>query len=186
MSDMVPFEFSNKAALLDTNILKEMSARTRRSETFKPLFAFMKENNITPFILDVTKFEFVGYSSNKTDYETSRKWVDSLWSHPLGRPDIEQATKLSAMYKCKNPSINPRQISFIDCLHAAYLLKFGSRAMLVTADVNDYPAFLFDMAHNIPIEEEGGSTSFVVFKVNNQDKLMELESGFEKSDRERV
>lgn len=175
------FEFKRVPALLDTNILIAMSKKTKRSESFKPLFDFMKENEMEPFVLDVTKFEFVGYSSNKKDYKFANDWISALWSHPLNREDIELATKISAMYKCINPNISAKQISFIDCVHAAKMRSFGSRAVLITADVNDYPASLFDMPQVLPIEEVDGTTSFVAFKTNNESKWKTTCDRFEKS-----
>src|SRR6185503_8735059 len=160
----------------DTNILKEMTQRTKRSESFRPVFDFLRENEIVPFVLDVTKFEFLGYSTNKREYETLEKFIGSFWTHPLSKEDIELATRISAMYKCKNPSISPKQISFIDCVHAARMRKYAKKAVLITTDINDYPSFLFDMPKCIPIEEDIGSTSFVAFKTNNEEKWSELET----------
>ncbi len=100
---------------------------------------------------------------------------------PITNEDFALASKLSAMYKCKNPSINPKQISFVDCLHAAQLCRFKSRAFIVTTDLNDYPSFLFKMPHYIPIEEENGSTFFVGFKTLDEEKWKLLQADFEKS-----
>lgn len=175
------FSFKGANALLDTNILKEMTLRTKRSASFRPVFDFMAENEMNLFILDATKFEFVGYSSSKKDYEVLEEFIGQFWSLPILKEDVDLATKLASMYKCKNPSINPKQISFVDCLHATQILKYRGRALVVTSDINDYPSFLFDMPQYMAIEEEGGNTSFVGFKSFNEEKLKTLEDGFSRS-----
>ncbi len=175
------YDFSNKHSLLDTNILKEMTQKTKRSESFKPIFEYLKEKNTTPFIIEPTKFEFIGYSSNKTDYDKLTSFVGQFSSIPLQNNDIETATLLSSIYKNKNPSINPKQISFVDCLYASQIIKFQSRAFIVTTDVNDYPSFLFDMPYHIAIEEADGATSFVGFKTYNKEKWEKLQKNFKSS-----
>lgn len=176
------YDFKNKFSLLDTNILKEMIEETRRSEQFRPAFEFLKEQETVPFVLDATAFEFAGYSANKKDYDRRLSLIREFGpSSPVTSEDIEMATRLSAMYKCKSHSINPSQISYIDCLHAAQLVRFKERAFIVTTDVNDYPSFLFDTSKVIAIDEEAGRTIFVAFKTYNQEKMTKLVSRFDSS-----
>lgn len=175
------YNFLRKYALLDTNILKEMSQNTKRSESFRPVFEFLKEKEIEPFILDATRFEFVGYSSNKKDFDILSSYIGTFWTLSTTRDDIDLATKLSAMFKCKNASISPKQISLVDCLHATQILKYKSRAFVVTTDINDYPSFLFDTQKYFPIEENGGNTTFVAFKTFNEKKWAALEKNFDTS-----
>ena len=176
-------DFLRKYALLDTNILKEMSQETKRSAAFRPVFEFMKEMEMVPFILDATKFEFMGYSTNKKEFESLRTYIESpvFWMPHSEPRDIELATELSAIYKCKNPSISPKQISLVDCLHAAQIVKYEGRALVVTTDINDYPSFLFDSKKYFQIEESGGNTTFVAFKTFNEEKWVTLKKDFDTS-----
>lgn len=178
------YDFDHKSCILDTNILNAFVGKGKGSEKFRPVLEFLKNNNVSLFILEGTKFEFVGYSSNKKDYEKLNSWITSFPNFvvaPTLKDDFSLASKLSAMYRCKNPNINPKQVSFVDCLHAAQLCRYRDRAFIVTTDLNDYPSFLFKMPHSIPIEEEGGSTFFVGFKTLDEDKWKILQADFEKS-----
>jgi hypothetical protein len=100
-------------------------------------------------------------------YDELEAWIGTLDGLPPDPKDYEMARLLSAMYKCKNPNINPKQISFVDCLYAAQLVRVKDRAFIVTTDLNDYPSFLFDMPMHFPLEEPGGSTVFVGLKTFN-------------------
>lgn len=174
------FEF----ALLDTNILRAFLDHTKESSRFSEVIGFLREHNIHPYIIHrITDFEFVGYSTNKKAYTELNTWISQFDGLPPNPEDYENAKLLSAMYKCKNPSINPRQISFVDCLYAAQLIRFPERAFIVTTDLNDYPSFLFDMPKHFAIEDKTGTTSFVGFKVLNRKKFDELTEVFDKSGR---
>ena len=175
------FEFAHTAALLDTNIWKEMTLKTKRAESFRPLFEFLRENNMVPFLTDATKFELLGFSTSKKSFDFFDGFISVFWTHALTRDDIELATKIACMYKVRSPEISPKQISFVDCLHAAYMRRFKRRAVLITADINDYPSFLFDLVRCMPIDEGNGTTSFVGFKATNEEKWAELEASFNKS-----
>ena len=175
------YDFTRKFSLLDTNILKEMTQKTKRSESFRPLFQFLKDKDISLFIIEPTRFELVGYNTNRSDFDKLNTWIGKFPSLPLTKEDISSATMLSSLYKSKNSSINPKQISFIDCLYAAQVIKYKGMAFIVTNDVNDYPNFLFDMPHYIPIEEMDGATSFVGFKTYNENKWVKLQENFNTS-----
>lgn len=177
------FDFNNKFALLDTNIIKAFLDTSKNAERFKPLFEFLRLHNVTPIVISkITSFEFVGYSTNKKAYDELKGWLENQFDTSAIYPkDYDTATKLSSMYKCKNPSISPKQISFVDCIYAAQLLRFKGAAFVVTTDLNDYPAFLFDMPQHFAIEESTGTTTFFGFKTFNESKLKELELRFNKS-----
>lgn len=176
------YDFKNKFALLDTNVLKAFLDETKQSSRFAPVLSFLKEQNAYPYIIQrITDFEFSGYSTSKRFYDESSTYINQFDGLPPMPDDFENAKLLSAMYKCANPSINPKQISFVDCLYAAQLVRVKERAFIVTTDLNDYPAFLFDMPYHIPIEEPGGSTIFVGFKTFNQEKYNLLLQRFQKS-----
>jgi predicted nucleic acid-binding protein len=176
------FDFSNKCALLDTNILKELLTAEKQSSRFSEVFEFLRATNSFPYIIRrITDFEFVGYSTNKKAYDLASSWIGEFDGLPPMPQDFETATLLSSMYKCKNPSINPKQISFVDCMYAAQLVRVKERAFIVTTDLNDYPSFLFDMPKHFAIEEPGGQIKFVGLKVFNQNKYDELERSFSRS-----
>lgn len=177
------FNFDNKFALLDTNTLKAFLDTSKNAERFKPVIDFLRDHDVHPFVISkVTSFEFVGYSTNKKAYDELNGWLEKQFDTSYVDPkDYDLATKISSMYKCKNPSINPKQISFIDCMYAAQLVRFKGNAFVVTTDLNDYPSFLFDMPKHFAIEESTGTTTFVGFKTFNEKKFKKLESDFNKS-----
>lgn len=177
------FDFRNKFALLDTNILKAFLSGDKKSARYNQVLEFLAENNSLMYVLkNVTDFEFTGYQGNKKLFDASKEWLESnfILQPPLPQ-DYDRAAQLSSMYRCKNPSISPKQISFADCLYAAQLLRVRERAFIVTTDLNDYPSFLFDMPMHFAIEEEGGNTTFVGLKTLNTQKFKELELSFSKS-----
>lgn len=176
------YNFQHKHALLDTNIISALLRSDKKSKRYKPVFEFLQKNETFPYIIkDITDFEFVGYNANQNLYNKAQEWLntfDGLTAYP---DDFRTAKLLSAAYKCKNPNISPKQISFVDCLYAAQLVRVKSRAFIVTTDINDYPSFLFDMPHHISIETERGETSFVGFKTFNADKYQQLLKDFDKT-----
>ena len=160
-----------------------MSKKSKRSESFRPIFEFLKVNNVEPFIIEAARFELAGYSTNKIDFESTKDYLEQFTCLPIRREDIDTAMELSSMYKCKNPSISAKQISFADCLHAAQLIRYKEKAFIVTTDINDYPAFLFDMYEHVAIEELDGRISFVGLKTFNSQKWSGLQKTFAKSGR---
>ncbi len=176
-----PYDFKRKFALLDTNILVEIARRTNKSDDFKPVFEFLEENETQIFITDATKFEFLSFYNNKKDFDAYEKLLNPFTCVPLIPKDIELATKLKAMYRCRDSNIDKKQISFIDCLQATQVIKHKTSSFIITTDVNDYPSFLFDLVHIIPIEKDSGQTVFVVFKIFNEAKWKNLENRYDLS-----
>ena len=116
----------------------------------------------------------------------NNKWVSSFPVVPITPEYITFATKLVSMYRCKNPNIDRKQISFVDCLQSVPIIKNKGSSFIVTTDVNDYPSFLFELIHCIPIEKDNGSTIFVTFKTYNEDKWNKLLSMYEKSGQKKL
>jgi predicted nucleic acid-binding protein len=171
--------FKGKSALLDTNILSEM-AKSKRAEKYRSVFEFLENMEISPFILDATRFEFIGFSTNKKDYDFLTDWIKQFPVANTRPEDVDKAILLSSLYRCKDPSISPKQISFCDCLHAVQLLKYEGRAFVITTDVHDYPLFLFDIEKTFVIDENGKAV-FVGFITYNEEKWKEVNERFEKS-----
>ena len=175
------YDFHKKPALLDTNILSAM-AKQGRAERYRPVFDFLLENGCELFISDATRFEFLGYNSSKAEYDSLSDWLSDFVCQPITSDEVRNAGLLSCMYKNHSPAISPKQISFVDCINGALLaMRFKHRAFIVTTDLSDYPSFLFDMAHHIPIDDGNGATHFVGFKIYNEEKLSSLEAAFARS-----
>ncbi|MBU3942510.1 hypothetical protein KKA24_00840 [Patescibacteria group bacterium] len=176
--------FKDKYALLDVNILSEMT-KSKRAEKFRSVFEFLKNNNIEIFLTDSTCFEFVGFSRNKTNYDFLKNWIKKFPIIPTRENDIKLATLISSIYKCCHSDISPKQISYCDCLYAAQIVKFEGRAFLVTTNIHDYPVSLFDIK-KISIIEYDGKAVFVAFMAYNERKWRELKSKFENSGYEKT
>jgi predicted nucleic acid-binding protein len=73
-SDLFPPRLS---AFLDTNILTQL-AREKRAEAYRPVFEFLVNNNHEIFLLDASRFELAGFSSNKKDYDHLLNWIDAF------------------------------------------------------------------------------------------------------------
>lgn len=172
--------FTEKFALLDVNILSEMS-KPKRAKKFRPVFDLLKKYNVEIFIIDATKFEFTAFSTNEKDFERLANWLAQFTIAPTTPKDIELAARLSSMYKCRNPNISSKQISYPDCLYGAQLIKYKQRAFIVTTNFNDYPLFLFDIEKSMIIEEDNGQGVVVAFMFLNDKKLEDLQKSFEAS-----
>jgi hypothetical protein len=179
---MAKYNFDNRRALLDTNIVGEFIDQSKRSALkFKPVFEFLKRKRVNPFVLNATIFEFVGYSTHKQVYDERQKLIKRLPVSKVTAADMEMAQYLSSVYKFISAEISPKQISYVDCLHAAQLVRLKEEAFIVTTDVNDYPSFLFDISHVIPISTDGGKTTFVTFKTYNDQKWNDICARFDSS-----
>lgn len=178
MTDNVAI-FQNKYALLDTNILSEVS-RSGEAGKFRPVFDFLKQNNIESFVLDITRFEFIGFSTNKVDYDLCSSFIKRYPIISTKESDVNLATLLSSVYKCCNPNISPKQISFCDCLHAAQMIKFKEKVFVVTTDIHDYPILIFDIK-KIMVVEENGRAVLVAFFMLNVEKWNKMQNCFLKS-----
>jgi predicted nucleic acid-binding protein len=168
--------FNGKFAILDTNILSEMT-RSKRAERFLSVFKFLKEKDVQPFLLDSTRFELIGFSTNKKDYDFLNEWIEQFPIVNARREDVDSAILLSSLYKCRDPSISPKQISYCDCLHATQLIKYKEKAFILTTDVHDYPLSLFDIK-KIMVVDENSRAVFVGFITYNEGKWNELNKRF--------
>lgn len=171
--------FKGKYALLDVNILSEI-ARKKRAEKFRPVLEFLKNNNIDIFVLDATRFEFVGFAGNQVDYDFLDSWIKRFPITLTKENDVELAILISSIYKCLHPDISPKQISYCDCLYAAQVIKYEGRAFLITTDVHDYPISIFDIS-KIEIINNNGKAVFVAFITFNKEKWGIAKRQFEKS-----
>lgn len=142
----------DKWVILDTNLLYQMT-REKRSEIFRTVFNFLKEQNAEIFLLDSTYFEVIGFTRTYDRFESLNKWVRKFPILRIREDDINLATRLSMYYRCLDSNINPKQISFCDCLNAAQLIKYKGKAFLVTTDIYDYPISLFNISKLFCIED---------------------------------
>lgn len=172
-------EFKGKYALLDVNILSEI-AKEKRAEKFRSVLEFLKNNGIDIFVLDATRFEFVGFAGNKIDYDFSDDWIKRFPIAPTTKDDVGLAILISSIYKCRHSDISPKQISYCDCLYASQIIKYKGRAFLITTDVHDYPISIFDIS-KIDIIDNNGRAIFAAFITFNKEKWENAKERFEKS-----
>ncbi|MBI2120845.1 MAG: type II toxin-antitoxin system VapC family toxin [Parcubacteria group bacterium] len=170
--------FANTYALLDTNILSQMP-KENRAEKFRPVFEFLKERRISIFLTDAVYFEFTGFQQNKNDRDSLKKWVEQFPRVDTRFEDVERAALLSSCYKNTDPSLNTRQISYPDCLHASQILKYEGRAFIITADIHDYPVSIFDISKVMMIED-GKRAVVVGFITYNEKKWLKAVNNFER------
>lgn len=173
------FEFNNRYAILDTNILSKM-VDERRAEQYEPVFTFLKKNNVDLLILKATYFEFLGFNPNKGIYDLNKEWIERLTMLPVKDEDLENATYLSALYKHMDVSMNNNQISLVDCLHGAALVKFKEKMVIVTTDLHDYPITIFDLVRTDSITD-GRKVVIVGYFTFNKSKYEKAVKSFNKS-----
>lgn len=173
---MADYSFKDKWCILDTNILSAM-AKEKRAEKFRSVFDFLIDNGNEPYCLNATAFEFLGFSGNKKEYEKLNSWIKKFNVVNVREDDNDQAIHISSLYKNRDPSLNSKQISYCDCLHAAQLVKREGKAFLVTTDIHDYPISLFDIS-KIMVIEEGPRALLVGFITFNSQKWTEAQRAF--------
>jgi hypothetical protein len=97
------FDFSNKCALLDTNILKELLTAEKQSSRFSEVFEFLRATNSFPYIIRrITDFEFVGYSTNKKAYDLASSFG------LVNLMDCHRCRKILKLPHCSLQCINVR------------------------------------------------------------------------------
>ena len=174
--------FKHGFILFDTNILSA-PASSKRVARFSKIYDLLGDRQCEMMVLNSTKFELVGYCNDKAIYDKLNAWVDRFAVLDIKKEDIELAAFLSAMYKYRSHEISPKQISFCDCLNAAQLIKYQGRLPLITADIHDYPLFIFDIAKTMIIDDNGKAV-FVGIITYNEKKWLDLKSKFERSPKE--
>ncbi|UMX47592.1 MAG: hypothetical protein L7H18_04055 [Candidatus Nealsonbacteria bacterium DGGOD1a] len=174
--------FKHGFILFDANILSAL-ASSKRAARFCKIYDLLGDKQCEMMVLNSTKFELVGYCNDKAIYDKLNAWVDRFAVLDIKKEDIELAAFLSAMYKYRSHEISPKQISFCDCLNAAQLIKYQGRLPLITADIHDYPLFIFDIAKTMIIDDNGKAV-FVGIITYNEKKWLDLKSKFERSPKE--
>ncbi|HBH46407.1 MAG: hypothetical protein A2445_05325 [Candidatus Jacksonbacteria bacterium RIFOXYC2_FULL_44_29] len=132
----------NKSILLDTNILIAYSKYTNHLD---PFFSYLTKHDSIPYITDAISFEFLRYSCTGGEFKKLEGWLlaqDMPMIHSKPE-DVETATKLSVMYANKRMA-DKKQVSFVDMLNAAQLIRYKDEIVLMTTDIHDYPLGIFD------------------------------------------
>lgn len=80
---------------------------------------------------------------------------------------LDNAQALAILYSHKNPNLS-KQISFIDCLVAAQLMKYKNKLCLATIDNDDYPLFIFDRNKLITIDTEKEIINIGIYTFNEE------------------
>lgn len=173
------YDFKNKYALLDVNILSQMF-KEKRAEKFRPVFEFLKKNSIAIFLIDATYFEFTSFIADKRRNDLMADWINQFSIHECRFEDIKLASLLSSYYAHADPNLNKKQISYADCLYATQLVKFGGRAFIITTDIHDYPVSVFDIS-KVEVVEDGQRALVVAFVTYNKEKWQALSDRFNKS-----
>ncbi|MCI0542473.1 PIN domain-containing protein [bacterium] len=174
---MNEYDFRNKFALLDTNILSKF-AKEKQAQKFRSVFDFLHENDVEIFLTDATYFEFIGFTPNKKDRDILKAVVSQFPIVNMKVEDVEMASVLSSCYKRLDPILNPKQISYVDCLHAAQLIKYKGRAFIVTADIHDYPISVFDIS-KVMVIEDGQRANIIGLITFNENKWSKVRASFE-------
>lgn len=148
---LVMQKFKGKHILLDTNILIAL-LRHQSSLLFDDFLRSLESLNLKSVVEEATLFEFRRGSRRQSDLDTKNAFLDFLQGGENNRmilPSstskeiLENAQKLALLYSHKHAPLS-KQISFVDCLVAAQLMKYGKNICLATTDNNDYPLFIFD------------------------------------------
>ena len=92
---------------------------------------------------------------------------------------LDNAQELAVLYSNKDIKY-ARQISFVDCLVAAQLMKYKGNLFLATLDNSDYPLFIFDRLKILTIDIGKEILNIGIYAFN-QSKYEMCEAGFAKT-----
>lgn len=144
---------------MDTNLLIAIS----KYSAFGFFDNFLKELEdlkIKAVIEEATLFEFKRGSRKQAHLDDKNKFLDLLLGakenqmvlqSSTSKEILDNALKLAILYSNKNPNL-AKQISFVDCLVGAQLVKYKSNLSLATVDNNDYPLFIFNREKLVTID----------------------------------
>lgn len=180
-------KFKGKHFLMDTNLLIAISKYSPLG-FFRLFLKELEDFDIKSVIEEATLFEFRRGSRKPSHLADKNKFLDLL----LGGEDnkmvlpsstskeiLENAQELAILYSHKNPNFS-KQISFVDCLVAAQLMKYGSNLFLATLDNDDYPLFIFDRVQLITIDAEKEIMNIGIYSFNKS-KYLQCKEDFGKA-----
>lgn len=168
-SQLIQAKLEKKFVLLDTNIL--IGASTNYS-AYQPLFELLEETECAPAHFSFIEFEFVRGAYESENMKKRRMFFQQIQSFPMGVPAdeiITSAIAIANVYAGKNHNT----ASFIDCCVAAFLKRHSASLFLLTEDHKDFPLFLFDRIHVMPIDT-GKDIHTPAFYEYNDDKASKL------------
>jgi rRNA-processing protein FCF1 len=179
--------FKKKWILIDTNLLISIS---RYSELgfFDEFLRQLEELKIIPVIEQATLFEFRRGSRHKGDLEAKKNFLEILLGEEKNRYVLPSSTskeiltnaeELAILYSNKNPNLS-KQVSFVDCLVGAQLMKYKENLCLATLDNGDYPLFIFDRVKLITIDAQKEIINIGIY-IFNEEKYTKCKDDFEKT-----
>ncbi len=127
----------NKFLLLDTCVF--IDAFSHPSE-FANFFNKLKENNTTLVTIDIVLFEFLKGSPTESKFNEKKKYLEDIVEAFLPIRDYQtQVEKLIKDYK-----IESKDLSITDLYLGATLIKYKEKICLLTKDLSDFPAYIFE------------------------------------------
>ncbi len=173
--------------LIDTNLLINISKYSKHGyfDAFLKQLEFLKIKSV---VEEGILFEFRRGSRTKKHLDAKDEFLAYLLGgeknqivlQSYGSKEIfEKAQELSVLYNNKDIRL-ANQISFVDCLVAAQLMKFGDRLFLATLDNKDYPLFIFDRIKLLAIDAEEEIINIGIYAFN-KDKYEKCRKDFAKT-----
>lgn len=167
--------FNHQFILFDTNLLINLVKHRSGMQIF---LDFLSINQCINLITDAINFEFLGYAKNPSEYKTLDDWLKSFEIIPSGIEDVKHAIWLSVLMRNKLPQIG-RQISYIDFLIAAQLMKYKNKIILATINWRDFPEIMFDRIKIMAVDT-GKDVLTIAFIQFNLEKYKKISEDFNK------
>jgi hypothetical protein len=177
-------KFKGEHILLDTNLLITL-VKDIGFGFFDDFLNELKNLNIKSVVEEATLFEFKRGSRKQSDVINKDNFLRLLLGKdPMvlspSKEIMNNAEDLAILYSHKNPTLS-KQISFIDCLVAAQLMKYkNNKLCLATIDNNDYPLFIFNRDKLITIDTGKEIINIGIYTFN-EEKYRKCKHDFKKS-----
>ncbi len=158
-----------KNILLDTCFIAKFKDN---KSCFKDLLFLFNEKNCATTTHSFIENEFLRGSSTNSYIKEKKEFLNrfNFFNLPITEEIIKNSILISNIYSNKNVLNN--QISIVDCINAAFLMKHYKDLFLITLDNKDYPIFVFDRIYiyTIDVGKEIFNCGFYKFNIDKFEK----------------
>jgi hypothetical protein len=145
-------KLKQKHILVDTNFLIDAS---RNQECFSHIIDSFKKNNFTLVTIDGVHHEFIKGRGSLENYKLTTGYYQKIID---GEIPFDKSIKDNSNILTKILLKRSAQISYVDILLLATLMKYSSSMYLLSKDKSDIPVYLFPIEATIPIDS--GETNY--------------------------
>lgn len=158
-----------KHILVDTNFLIDAS---HNEECFSSIINSLIKNECTLVTIDGVYHEFIRGRKSIEDYKKMINFYENIIDREI---PYEKSIKENANTLTKVLLKRSSQISYVDILLLATLMKYQSSMYLLSKDKSDIPIFLFPVKATIPIDSGETNYFYSIYSFDEKNYQKQLE-----------